>query len=90
MPVFRADQLRRFGCTIFEAAGCAPDDARVVAEHLVESNLFGHDSHGMIRVCQYGQGIREGRFKTSGVPQTARQTGGPAGPGQRRPHAARA
>ncbi len=38
---------------IFEAAGCGADEAGCVARHLVDSNLCGHDSHGVIRVPRY-------------------------------------
>jgi len=50
MPSFTADSLRTVGNELFQAAGCSEDDARTIAEHLVESNLFGHDSHGTIRM----------------------------------------
>ena len=40
MPTFRSETLRQVGYQLFEAAGCKPGDARVVVDHLVESNLF--------------------------------------------------
>lgn len=46
---------------IFEAAGCAPEEAARVAHHLMGANLAGHDSHGMIRVPRYVQWLREGK-----------------------------
>src|SRR5689334_24683390 len=36
-----------FRSRVFVAAGAPPDDARVVAASLVESNLRGYDSHGV-------------------------------------------
>ena len=51
---------------IFEAVGCAPDEADAVAHHLVESNLMGHDSHGVIRVLPYVTYIREGKWRAGG------------------------
>lgn len=53
MPIFSAEQLNRAGTSIFEAAGVPSDEAKVVAESLVKSNLAGHDSHGVIRIPQY-------------------------------------
>lgn len=53
MPIFPADKLKKIGSNIFEAAGTRADEARVVAESLVNSNLAGHDSHGIIRIPQY-------------------------------------
>jgi uncharacterized oxidoreductase len=32
---------------VFAATGSGPDEARIVADHLVEANLRGHDSHGI-------------------------------------------
>lgn len=38
---------------IFRAAGCSAEEAAIVADHLVEASLVGHDSHGIIRVAKY-------------------------------------
>ena len=35
------------GARIFIAAGSTPAEAEIVADHLVEANLRGHDSHGV-------------------------------------------
>jgi uncharacterized oxidoreductase len=69
MPTFRSETLRQVGYQLFEAAGCKPGDARVVVDHLVESNLFGHDSHGAIRFGEYLRAIREGRFQPREDPE---------------------
>jgi hydroxycarboxylate dehydrogenase B len=45
--------LRRFVRTIVAAAGSSPEEAGIVADHLVEANLKGHDSHGVIRAAKY-------------------------------------
>ena len=44
MPTFQPETLRQIGYQLFEAAGCKPEDTRAVVDHLIESNLFGHDS----------------------------------------------
>ena len=38
----------------------APAEAATIALHLVEANLAGHDSHGVIRVAPYLKLLREG------------------------------
>jgi hydroxycarboxylate dehydrogenase B len=38
---------------IFAATGSSEVEAKIVADHLVEANLKGHDSHGVIRVMKY-------------------------------------
>jgi uncharacterized oxidoreductase len=34
-------------------AGSTEQEARIVGDHLVDANLAGHDSHGVIRVAKY-------------------------------------
>ena len=68
MPRFSPQALRELGYRLFQAAGCRPEDARAVVDHLVESSLFGHDSHGAIRVYVYAHGIRDGRFNPGARP----------------------
>lgn len=69
MPTFPADVLTRVSQTLFEAAGVPPEDAATVARSLVDANLCGHDSHGVMRVPQYIEFIRTGTYKP-GAPMT--------------------
>lgn len=54
------DRLRRIAREIFVAAGAEEADAAIVADHLVEANLTGHDSHGVGMIPQYVRGILGG------------------------------
>jgi uncharacterized oxidoreductase len=45
--------LRAFVASAFRAAGSVEGEARLVSDHLVDANLAGHDSHGVIRVSKY-------------------------------------
>ena len=74
MPRFQPQTLRQIGYELLEAAGCTPADSRTVVDHLVESNLFGHDSHGVIRFYEYTGGIREGLFQARAVPEVVRDS----------------
>ena len=56
------DRLRSFSAGIFAAAGSSPEEARTVSDHLVDANLTGHDSHGLIRVAKYVDWIRGGQL----------------------------
>ena len=69
MPNILPSNLREIGYQLFEASGCTEEDARAVVDHLVESNLFGHDSHGAIRYYDYTRAIREGRFQPRATPE---------------------
>ena len=46
---------------IFKRLGMSEADARVVAEHLVEADLRGVHSHGVIRVPAYVEQMKSGR-----------------------------
>jgi len=60
----QAEKLEQVVSRIFNAAGCDSDEAACVARHLVDSNLCGHDSHGVIRVLRYIGFVKEGLIKT--------------------------
>ncbi len=45
--------LRSFVAAVFRATGSDDIEARIVGDHLVDANLAGHDSHGVIRVAKY-------------------------------------
>ena len=57
--IFAHNDLRELTKRIFSAAGCAQEEAERVALLLVESNLVGHDSHGVIRIPTYVQWLQE-------------------------------
>ena len=74
MPTVTADALRRIGYAFFAAVGCRPADAKTVTDHLVQSNLFGHDSHGMVHMERYGRAVREEqRVDPRAVPEVVRE-----------------
>jgi len=54
------DALRDFACQCLERIGLTSDDAFLVADSLVESNLRGIDSHGIARLPHYLNRIRQG------------------------------
>jgi hydroxycarboxylate dehydrogenase B len=60
MPTYQAAALEAAGAAIFVGAGVPPDEAQIVAHSLVTSNLLGHDSHGVIRIPQYVNNVRQG------------------------------
>lgn len=69
MPTVTAPALRRIGQDFFIALGCSPGDARIVADHLVQSSLYGHDSHGILRMYEYAQAVGEGRVSPARAPK---------------------
>jgi uncharacterized oxidoreductase len=59
MPVFTIRTLHDLAVRILTAAGTPPDEAEVVAQELAEANAVGHDSHGVMRLMQYVDGIEK-------------------------------
>ena len=55
-----AAKLTGFAAACLEKLGLAAADARLVAETLVESNLRGVDSHGVVRLPHYAKRLRNG------------------------------
>eukprot|EP00906_Rhabdomonas_costata_P022489 RCo032464 len=52
--------LLRVTETIVRATGSESEEAAVVAEHLVEANLKGHDSHGVGMIPAYVSQFHKG------------------------------
>jgi len=55
-----AESLTGFVSGIFQAAGCNEADARDMAECLVQTNLWGIDSHGVLRTPEYLKRFQSG------------------------------
>lgn len=60
MITVQHERLRASVARVLSAAGAQEADARVVADHLVESNLAGHDSHGVGMLPLYVRAIAAG------------------------------
>ena len=83
-----ADAAIELARCIFLAHGASDRNARLVAEHLVTSDLMGVSSHGLNRVVQYTSEIAGGLLHPAAVPAvttlapTRRQIDGGSGFGQ--------
>ena len=56
----KPDRLHAFTMAICRADGSSDEEARLVADHLVLANLFGHDSHGVGMIPHYIQNTTTG------------------------------
>ena len=74
MPVLDAHELTRHVVRIFRATGAPTEEAEQVATHLVEANLKGHDSHGVIHIESYVQGARAGRIRPGVATEVEQET----------------
>jgi hydroxycarboxylate dehydrogenase B len=57
-----ASLLKRFTQSVLVASGSPPDEAALISGHLIQANLMGYDSHGVIRICQYIGDVKKGRI----------------------------
>ncbi|MFN8442385.1 MAG: Ldh family oxidoreductase [Caldilineaceae bacterium] len=78
MLTIAATQLHRQVSSIFLAADAPDWVAQRLADSLVESNLVGHDSHGVLRVPEYIERIQAGTLKLNGKVEIVRETAGTA------------
>ncbi len=63
MPILHAPALLDFATRLFVASGVPEEDASIVAKNLVGANLRGHDSHGVLRLTQYVDFLRQGAYR---------------------------
>ena len=62
MPKIPAERLIEIGRALFVAAGTPRDEAEIVMRHVVDANLVGHDSHGVIQIPTYIERIKAGHI----------------------------
>ena len=74
MPNISSSELLAVTVRVLHAAGLPQTQAEVAAHHLVESNLVGHDSHGVIRIPAYVRGLQSGELKPVGQQKVVRET----------------
>lgn len=70
-----ATELERFAAAVLVAAGASPVNARIVAEHLVDSDAVGLPSHGVTRLTQYIADIRRGEIDPVATPLVRQDRG---------------
>ena len=73
--VFSSDALRAGVTQVFVHAGVPIGSATIVAEHLLDAEMRGVRSHGLIRVPQYLDVIAEGGVNLNGELTVTRETG---------------
>ncbi len=66
MPSLDPAVLSPFIADILHRAGLPEDQALDTTAHLVEANLTGHDSHGVLRVPGYAKALQAGQIQPLG------------------------
>ncbi|MBM4331142.1 MAG: Ldh family oxidoreductase [Deltaproteobacteria bacterium] len=78
MHILKGEQLEKIAFHLFLAAGAPEEHSLIVAQHLADNNLTGHDSHGFIRVLQYIRQIKEGLIIPAAKPVIVSESPGAA------------
>jgi uncharacterized oxidoreductase len=60
MPTLAPAALESFAAKLLAAGGASAEEAALVAASLVDANLKGYDSHGVMRIPYYVQAIKDG------------------------------
>lgn len=74
-PRVEAGRLRELVQAVFARCGMGIADAALLADSLVEADLGGVHSHGVLRVPEYAKKLREGGVDPRGRPRLVRQLG---------------
>jgi len=66
MPTLAPPTLQSFAAQLMAAGGMSPAESALVSASLVDANLKGYDSHGVMRVPYYLQAIKDGEVVPGG------------------------
>jgi LDH2 family malate/lactate/ureidoglycolate dehydrogenase len=69
-----AEELRRFVAAAFASLGVPEADAQAVAGLMVDADLFGYDTHGVFRLRQYVNRLRDGGINPAASVAIVRET----------------
>ena len=74
-PTIAPSELAAFITDMPTALGVPSEDAGVVADSLVKAELWGHSSHGMLRLPWYVERLRSGAMTKVTRPAVVRDSG---------------
>ena len=72
MTLLPRERLTRWALAALARVGVPPEEARLVAESLVQTSIWGVDSHGILRLTHYLRRMRLGSVKPAAVPIVTR------------------
>lgn len=75
MPILAEPMLSDFARALLAAGGASEHDAAVVSRSLVQANLRGHDSHGVMRIPFYVGAVKQERVRAGQSLRIERETG---------------
>jgi LDH2 family malate/lactate/ureidoglycolate dehydrogenase len=69
------EDLRTFGTRVLAALGVPEEDGALVSDSLVQADLWGHQSHGLLRLPWYAARLRSGAMRAVTDPAVLSDTG---------------
>ncbi len=72
MTRFSRERLTAWALACLERVGVPHDEAKLVAESLVQTSVWGIDSHGVLRLTHYLNRMTHGSIKAAAVPVVTR------------------
>ncbi|CAL8981315.1 putative oxidoreductase YjmC [Rhodoplanes serenus] len=69
LPRVAPDALLAFCIAVYARLGLAEDDARLCADTLVQADLWGHQSHGVLRLPWYAARLKSGVCAAAARPE---------------------
>src|SRR5438270_5837851 len=70
----KAERLHKVATALFRAGGTPDDITKDVVDILINSNLAGHDSHGVQLIPNYMRMVKEGRVTADARPTIVEET----------------
>jgi LDH2 family malate/lactate/ureidoglycolate dehydrogenase len=74
-PGVDPDRLIDFASAVYQSAGVPATDARLIADTLVQADLWGHQSHGVLRLGWYLDRLRNKVMNPVTTPEFAADAG---------------
>jgi LDH2 family malate/lactate/ureidoglycolate dehydrogenase len=78
MPEVSAHELHKLASDLLAAVGTGPEATQIVADSLINANLAGHDSHGVLRLPAYVAAAQQGHLAPAASPGLVSTSGATA------------
>ncbi len=72
--LFTVDKLKAISYEMFDKMGATEEEARIMTDELVKSNLTGTDSHGVLRIPDYWGRVKTGKTFVRTEPVLVKET----------------
>ena len=70
MPIFTEAELTQICLNMLQSVGVLETEAGIVTKSMIDANLVGHDSHGIIHLPKYIQGIMDASIRLDAKVET--------------------